>query len=74
MPGERRLNRHCRRLAVADFADHDHIRVLPQNAAQAAGEGHTLPVAHLRLADAFEVIFDRVLDGEDVVLLAVELL
>ena len=29
--GERRANRDIRRLAIADFADHDHVRILPHD-------------------------------------------
>jgi len=34
----RRLNRDLRRLRVADFADHDFVRVVAQNRAQAAAK------------------------------------
>ena len=36
MPGERRLDRHLRRLGVADFAHHDDVGVLAQQRAQRA--------------------------------------
>ncbi len=36
VPGERRLQRDVGRLDVPDLADHDHVRVLPQEAAQRA--------------------------------------
>src|SRR3954453_23114277 len=74
MSSKRRLNRHRGRLAIANFADHNDIRILSKHAAQTGRESHSLAVAHLRLADAFKVIFDRILDGENVVLFAVELL
>ena len=37
--GLRGGERHLRRVAIADFADQDHIRVLPQAVLQAVGEG-----------------------------------
>jgi hypothetical protein len=37
--GERGLDRDLRGLVVADLADHDHVRVLPQDRAQGLGEG-----------------------------------
>jgi len=43
---------------VANFADHDDIRVLAEDAAQSRREGHSLFITHLRLADAFQVIFE----------------
>ena len=64
--GERRLHRDLRRLAVADLADHDHVRVLTQNGAQAGCEAQADLGIHLRLAHALDRIFDRIFDGEDV--------
>ncbi len=71
---ERRLDGHRGRLVVADLADHDHVRVLPQDAAQSAGERHALLVAHLRLADPLQAEFDRVFEREDVLFRVVQLL
>ena len=61
------------RLHVADLAHHHHVRILTQNGAQAAGEGHVDLGVDLRLANAVEVIFDRILDGENVLAAVVEL-
>ena len=41
-----------RRLAVADFADEDDVRVLPQERPQDAGEVRPMLLAHLHLVDA----------------------
>ena len=72
MTGERGLHGDFRRLAITDFADHHHVRVLAQNRPQTAGKGHV----HLRidrhLADSRQVIFDGVFDGEDVARLVVQ--
>ncbi|MQM39515.1 hypothetical protein KBTX_03543 [wastewater metagenome] len=72
MTGQRGLDRDLRGLEVADLADHDHVRVLAEDGAQPAGEGHVDAQVHLGLADAVEVILDRVLDGEDVAAAVVE--
>src|SRR3546814_4715072 len=37
--GERCLHRDLGSFQIADFADHDHVRVLAQNRAQRTGEG-----------------------------------
>ena len=64
--GERRLDGDLGGLEVAHLADHDHVRVLAEEGAQAAGEGEVNLRVDLRLADAGELILDRILDGEDV--------
>ena len=60
MAGLRGLDGDLGRLEVADFADHDDVRVLAQEGAQRRGEGE----AHLRvdvdLVDAGQADFDRV--------------
>ena len=38
MPGQRGLRGDLGGFAVADFADHDHVRVLPQQRPQGRGE------------------------------------
>ncbi|MNP16601.1 hypothetical protein D3C76_1090050 [compost metagenome] len=72
MPGEGGLDSDLCGFAVADFADHHHVRVLPQDRPQASGEGHVYLWIHRHLTDARQVIFDRVFDGEDVAGLVVE--
>ena len=57
------------RLAIADLADQDDVRVLAQDAAQALGERPGVD-AHLALVDGRHLVameeLDRVLDGDDV--------
>ena len=60
-------------LQVADLADHDHVRVLAQEAAQRGGEGHAALDVHLHLVDARHADFDRVLDRGDVALLVLRM-
>ena len=66
MAGQTRLHRDLGGFQIADFANHHDIRVLPQNRAQGAREAHFDSGIDLGLADAVEVVFDRVLDGHDV--------
>ena len=51
----------ARRLAIADFADDEDIRVLAQNGAQAVGKGHIHLLVDLHLIDPRNIIFHRVL-------------
>ena len=64
--GERGLHRDLRGLEVADFADHDDVRVLTQDRAQGLGKGHVDPGIDLGLTDAFQVVLDRILDRHDI--------
>ena len=70
---ERRLDGDLRRLAVADLADHDDVGVGTHHRAQAGGERQARLVVDLDLGDAVELVLDRVLDRDDVLLDRVEL-
>ena len=63
--GHRRADGDFRRLDVANFADHDDVRVLAQNVAQAVREGQADLRFHLDLRDAGQPVFDRFLDRDD---------
>ena len=56
------MHRNTRRLLVADLADHDHVGVLPQDAAKRAGERQPDRWLDLHLVDPLQLVFDRVLD------------
>ena len=71
--GERRLDGDLGRLRVADLAHHDLVRVVAQDRAQAAREGEPLLLVHRDLQHAGQLVLDRVLDGDDLVLAAVHL-
>ncbi|MNX75262.1 hypothetical protein D3C86_1067280 [compost metagenome] len=58
--GERGLHRHLGGGEVADFADHDDVRVLPHQRAQALGEAEVQLRLHLRLVERRLDHFDRV--------------
>src|SRR5439155_6805004 len=63
--GQRGANRDLRRLEVANFTHHDDVRVLAQDVAQADGKGQADVRAHRDLVDSFELVLDRLLDGND---------
>src|SRR5262249_1100113 len=66
VPGEARLYGDLRGLEIADLADHDDVRILAQYRAQRAGEAQVDARADLRLTDAVEREFDRILDRHDI--------
>ncbi|MNE19444.1 hypothetical protein D3C80_1125240 [compost metagenome] len=66
------LDGDSRRFRVADFADHDDVRVLTQDGAQTSGEGQADLGAHAHLNHAGQVQFDRVLDRDDLALAVVQ--
>ncbi len=66
MTGQTGLNGNFGGLTVADLTHHDHVRVLTQNRAQPAGEGHVDLGVDLGLADARQEVFHRVLNGQDI--------
>ena len=70
--GQCRLHRDLCRFRIADFADHDLIRVVAQNRAQAAREGEALFFIHRNLQHAGQLILDRVFDGDDLVVAVVD--
>ena len=72
--GEAGLDGDLGGFEVADFTDHDHVRILPQDGAQGLGEGELDLRIDLDLADAGQVVFDRVFDGDDVAALGVHAL
>src|SRR5713226_1326491 len=65
VPGQRRANGNLRGLQVADFPDHDHVRVLAQDVAQPHRERQPDVRAHCDLVDPLEFILHRLLDGDD---------
>src|SRR5262245_19901175 len=64
--GETRLDGDLGGLDVANLAHHHHVRILAQDCAQPARERHLDLGVDLGLADAVDVVLDRVLDRHDV--------
>jgi hypothetical protein len=71
--GEGRLDGDLGGVRVADLAHHDLVRVVAQDGAQAPGEGEALLLVHRDLQHAGQLVFHRVLDGDDLVLAGVDL-
>ena len=65
--GERGFDGDFRGFGIANFTDHDDVRVLAQNGAQGIGEGEADFLFHRHLVDAGNLEFDRVFDRDDVV-------
>ncbi len=66
MAGKRRLHGNLRRFQIADFTDHDHVRILAQQRAQRPGETQVDTRIYLRLRHAVERVFDGVFDGHHI--------
>ena len=62
MPGKRRLHRDAGGFRIADFTDHDLVRVVAQQGAQAARKGQALALVHRNLQHPRQLILDRVFD------------
>ena len=60
LAGQGGANRHRRGFRVADFPDHQRIRVLPQNRAQSGGERQADFRINFDLRDAGQLIFNRI--------------
>ena len=67
MAGERGFNGDFGGFRVADFPNHDDVRVLPQNGAERVGERQANVFFRRHLVDAGNLEFHRVFDGDDVV-------
>ncbi len=68
----RRLDRDFGGFQVADFANHDDVRILAQERAQRRGERHAALDVLLHLVDPGQADFHRVFGGGNVARLIVE--
>src|SRR5437879_5667252 len=71
--GKRRLDGDLSRLFVANFADHDFVRVVTQNGSQAAGKGEPLFLVYRDLRDSANLVFHWIFDGDDLILVSFDL-
>src|ERR1051325_9458596 len=62
---QRSANGNLRRFEVANFADHDDVRILAKNMAQAHRKRQSDITAHRNLIDAFELVLDRLFDRDN---------
>ena len=65
MARKRRLNGNLRRFGVADFTDHDFVRVVAQDRAQASREGQSLFLVNGNLRNAVQLILDWIFDCQN---------
>ncbi len=70
--GERGIDGDLRGFLVANFADHDFVRVVAQDGAQAAGKGEAFFFVYRNLGDAADLIFDGIFDGDDLVFVVLD--
>ncbi len=65
--GERRLDGDLRGFVIANFSDHDLVRVVPQNGTQSAGERQPLLFVDGNLRNSADLVFDRIFNRDDFV-------
>ena len=73
MTGQRRFDGNLRGFQVADFADHDDVRVLTQKRAQTGGKFEPDLLANLHLVDAHQIVFDWIFRRRNIHIRLVEL-
>ena len=66
VPGERGAHRDVRGFLVANFAEHEHLRILPEQMPRGLGEGESARLVHLGLHDAGDDLLDGIFDRDDV--------
>src|SRR5260370_14275834 len=71
--GERRLDSDLRGFLVADFANHDLVRVVAKDGAQAARKGQALFFVYGNLSNAAKLVFDGIFNGDNFVLVGFNL-
>src|ERR1700739_2736366 len=72
--GQRGVDGDLGGFLVADFADEDLVGIVAQNRAKAAGKRQALLFIYRNLGNAADLVFDRVLDGDDFVFVALDLI
>src|SRR3990172_2062885 len=68
MAGQGGLDGDLRCFQVPDFSNHNHIGVLPENGPETGGESNSCLKIDLSLTDQVQPIFNRVFDGDDVLI------
>ena len=66
MAGQSGLDGDIRRFMIANLADHHHVGVVAQNAAQRLGKADFVRAIHFALSHPVNGIFDGVFNGHDV--------
>ena len=65
VPGEGGADSDIRRFAIPNFTHHDDIRILPDDMPETRGEIEADLRIHENLVDPIHLVFDRVFDGDD---------
>lgn len=65
MAGQGGPDGNLRGFGVADFADEDHIGIVPQDGAKTAGEAEADIIADLDLRNALQLVLNGILDRDD---------
>src|SRR5205814_156058 len=65
MSGESGTNCDIGSFEIADFADHDHVRILADDVPQSCRECKTDLRVHMDLVDTIHLILDGIFDGDD---------
>ena len=66
MAGKCRMNGDVGGLAIPNLPDQNHVWILPNHGAQTIGKGKIDLGVHLHLTDAVHLVFDGILDGENI--------
>ena len=72
MAGKRRVDRQTGGFIVADFSDHNHVRVLTENLPQSRSEIIIYFRPNLRLVQTVNEIFNRIFQADDIDAVAVQ--
>src|SRR5271154_1053607 len=70
--GERGLDGDLGGFLVADFADHDFVRIVTEDGTQSASEGEAFFLVDGNLGDAAELVFDGIFNGDDFVFVGLD--
>jgi hypothetical protein len=62
----------CGAFQIADFADHDHVRILSQKSLERSGKGQAHAWVDVDLVDAWQIDFRRVFGGGNIDVVGVE--
>ena len=65
VPGQAGFDGDAGGFGVADFTDHEHLGILPQQGSQSSREGHSAVGFDLDLGNFVDVPFDRIFEGDD---------
>gem|GEM_PF-6571332 len=73
MSSDRRLNREVGRIGVANFSDHDNIRILTQETPESIGEIESDLRIDLTMIGSLDAVLDWILEGGDVFFFGIEI-